>query len=377
MLRVAIVGAGPAGSAAACHLARAGCPVTLIDRAAFPRDKVCGDWLTPLALDELARTGLDRATLATAAPTHATIGRGVLGAPNGRASMHVLDTPGACIVRRVLDATLRAHALAAGAHAEQRAVKDPAGDPALADQDVIVDARGANAGTPDAVGLRAYWTVDAADLPAYARTTVTLQTSGAFKRGYGWWFPVSAAGPDVTFNVGVGLLAADSAPGHHVTDFLRHFIATQPVLRDLERRVRERTRPVGYHVGLALWHARVADGRVLRIGDAANLADPLTGDGIGNALRSGRLVAAAIVASADGAEAAARWQAACAHELAPDLRIAYALRRALQSTLAKNAAAALLARSPVLRARLHRALFGVTCYRALGARGGRPPATRR
>jgi menaquinone-9 beta-reductase len=371
MLRVAIVGAGPAGSSAACHLARAGCAVTLVDRARFPRDKVCGDWLTPLALDELARAGLDTDALAAVAPAHTTIRAGVLGAPNGRSSRHALDVPGACVMRRVLDAALHAQALAAGARAEQRVVKDCAHDPALAACDVVVDARGANAGTPDGVGLRAYWTVDAATLGESARSTVTLQTSGRFTRGYGWWFPVSADGSNVTFNVGVGLLAADSRPGHHVTDFMRAFVATQPLLRELDARARSRTRPVGYHVGLAAWRTRVADGRVLRIGDAANLADPLTGDGIGNALRSGRLVAAAIASSGDAAEAARRWQAAYARDLAPDLRIALALRRALQSTAAKNAAAVLLARSAGLRARLHGALFGVTSYRALPAPGRR------
>ena len=364
MLRVAVVGAGPAGSAAACHLAAAGCEVALIDRAAFPRDKVCGDWLTPLALAELDRLGLDRAALAAVAPGHTQIRSGTLGAPGGRTSTWTLAAPGACVPRRMLDAAIRARALAAGCEPVERDVRDPAADATLRTFDVVVDARGANVGRPNAIGLRAYWTLPRAALSADACATVTLQTDAAFPRGYGWWFPVAQDAHHVRLNVGVGLLAADGGPGHHVTDFLARF-EQRPPLQAWRGLATERTRPVGYHVGLAAWRNDVAQGRVLRIGDAANLADPLTGDGIGNALRSGALVAAAIAQSRDALEAGRRWQAAFARELAPDLRVALALRRALQTTSAKNAAAALLALSTPLRGRLHAALFGTAPYASL------------
>src|SRR6185436_2355306 len=57
---VAVVGAGPAGSAAAYHLASAGLSVVMLERKRFPRDKVCGDVLTPRALRALERLGLSR-----------------------------------------------------------------------------------------------------------------------------------------------------------------------------------------------------------------------------------------------------------------------------------------------------------------------------
>jgi len=364
-MRIAVIGAGPAGSAAACHLARAGRDVTLVDRATFPRDKVCGDWLTPAAVDALAAMGVDRAALSRAAPAHAAIAQGALGAPDGTLSTAELPRAGLCVPRRLLDATLRDHALDAGARPSTLHVRDIAVEPALGAFDIVVDARGANAGTPNAVGLRAYWTLPRAGLDAQACATVTLQTDADFPRGYGWWFPVAVDAEHVRFNVGVGLLAAEGRPGAHVTDFFAGLASRHPALARLRESSVERTRPVGYHVGLATWRQRVAQGRVLRIGDAANLADPLTGDGIGNALRSGALAAAAIVGARDAADAARRWQSAFEHALLPDLRVALALRAALRTTRAKNRAAWLLAHNRPLRERLHGALFGAIDYRAL------------
>src|SRR5689334_7514260 len=62
-MRVVVVGAGPAGSAAAITLARGGATVTVIDKATFPRDKCCGDGLTTGALRRLEHLGLDPATM--------------------------------------------------------------------------------------------------------------------------------------------------------------------------------------------------------------------------------------------------------------------------------------------------------------------------
>jgi len=56
---VLVVGAGPAGASAAAHLARAGLSVALIDQHTFPRDKVCGDFVGPVALVELQRLGVN------------------------------------------------------------------------------------------------------------------------------------------------------------------------------------------------------------------------------------------------------------------------------------------------------------------------------
>jgi flavin-dependent dehydrogenase len=363
-MRIAIVGAGPAGASAGWHLATRGHAVTLIDRAEFPRDKTCGDWLTPRALSELAQVGLDRGTLAASAPGHATVTATRLVSPEGRISARNCGIAGACIPRRVLDRLVRERAIAAGCETAVRTVRDVAA--LRADFDGVVDARGATAGAANAIGLRGYWTVPRAAVEAAASTRVEICTDADYRRGYGWIFPVHLDDRVVRFNVGVGVWKDDSGAGHSVADFLDRFVARNPVARALHDAAREAARPVGYPVALGRWRDRVAEGGVLRIGDAANLADPLTGDGIGNALASGRHAAAAIDAASDWVDAARRWQRQFEAVFAPELRHALALRSLLSTTAAKNFATRLLEhRAHALGTRLHRAIFGETGYREL------------
>ena len=363
--RVAIVGAGPAGASAGWHLAARGHAVTLIDRAAFPRDKTCGDWITPQALSELSALGLDTATLARVAPGHATVTTTRLVAPDGHASTRIFDRHGACVPRRVLDHLVRERALAAGCLPLERTIRDIADETALfAGYDHIVDARGATAGVANAIGLRGYLTIEKTAVAAAASNRVEIHTDACCRRGYGWIFPVHVDEHTARFNIGVGLWKDDSHRGRSVSDYFDRFLAANAVARDLNTAAVDASRPVGYPVGLGLWRNRVAESRVLRIGDAANLADPLTGDGIGNALASGRLVAEAIAAATDSADAAQRWQRQFDTMLAPELRRAFVLRQLLSSTTAKNLAAWLLERgAPALGTRLHRAIFGETAYR--------------
>jgi len=363
-LRIAVIGAGPAGAAAGWHLASRGCAVALVDAAPFPRDKTCGDWLTPLALAELALLGLDRATLVQGAPGHATITTTRLTAPNCRTNTHVSDAPGACIPRRTLDALVRDRALAAGCEPVRRTIRTFAADASfLAPFDLVIDARGATAGLANAIGLRGYFDVPRGVVDPDAATRVDLRTDAAFRRGYGWVFPVHADAAVVRFNVGVGLWKADSGPGHTVADYLDRFLARDSVARAIADAATPAGRAVGCPVALGLWRHRVADGLVLRVGDAANLADPLTGDGIGNALASGRVVAESIAGAASPAAAAAEWQRRYERTFAPELRAALLLRRLLVATVAKKLAARLVDGVPPFGTRLHRAMFGETRYR--------------
>ena len=362
MARVAIVGAGPAGAAAGWHLASRGHTVTLFDRASFPRDKTCGDWLTPLALQELAALGLDGEALTRLAPGHTTIRRTALQSPDGGRSEHTATRPGRCIRREQLDALIVARARQAGCELVQRMVRrvDRA-DAEWAGYDHLVDARGAGAGQPNAVGVRAYWTVPHDEASRAWTDRVALHTDARHRRGYGWIFPVSADASTVCFNMGVGLWKADQRDGANVTDYLEHFLAHDTLASSLSARAVHVTRRVGYPVMLGGWRNRVEHEGVLRIGDAAGLADPLTGDGIGNALTSGRLLAETLSEGATG-----DWPRRFRAAMAPELRRAWLLRQLLVSTSAKNLAARALAAGPVgLRSRLHGAIFGDAGYRTL------------
>jgi flavin-dependent dehydrogenase len=367
--RIAIVGAGPAGSSAGWHLASRGHEVNLVDRAAFPRPKTCGDWIPLAAVAELERMGLGPRELEARAPERAPVNATVIAAPDGRDSRCAAPAGGCCIPRFVFDAMLWRHAVDAGCRPIQRSIRDVAA--LAADHDFVIDARGAHAGTPNAVALRAYWTVDRRRLEPGEDSAVQIHTDARFHRGYGWMFPVGAEADRVRVNVGVGLWAADSVPGQSIADYYDRFTGRNAVLA----RWREQAtieRPVGCHVGLGLAGNTVGLADVLRIGDAANLADPLTGDGIANALKSGRLVADAVCGAATRADAARAWQASHDDVFLPEFRLARRLQRVLTGTTAKNLTARVLTGAPGLRRRVHAALFGETTYRALARGLARP-----
>src|SRR3954452_10523296 len=109
MYDVAVIGAGPAGAAAALSALHAspGCSVLLMDRAAFPRDKACGDGIAPHALDELARLGVADVLLDLV-----PVRRLRLVSPRGTSAFAELQRPNYVVPRTVFDARLVAAAVA-------------------------------------------------------------------------------------------------------------------------------------------------------------------------------------------------------------------------------------------------------------------------
>jgi flavin-dependent dehydrogenase len=287
----------------------------------------------------------------------------VLVAPSGVTSRQRLQPEAYCIPRLVFDAMLLRQAVAAGARFERLAIRSLAADNAafLREWDYVVDARGAHAGHANAVALRAYWTVPHAVLEPGDAHAVRIHTDAEFGEGYGWIFPVAADAAGVRFNLGVGTLTSTRETGRDIRDFFERFERVNPLLGRWAA-VAARTRPVGCHVGLGLASNRVSEGQVLRIGDAANVADPLTGDGIGHALKSGRLAAQAIEEAPDG-HAGTRWQQAYERDIQPEVNLALRLQKLLTGARAKNAAARGLALCPPLRRRIHGAVFNEISYR--------------
>ncbi|MFN8423192.1 MAG: FAD-dependent monooxygenase [Anaerolineae bacterium] len=121
---VVVVGAGPAGSALAALLARGGIDVVLLERDAFPRDKLCGEFLSPEAGQLLAAIGC-RDALAALAPPVLAAARFTL--PSGFALDVPLPGEGWGLSRRALDAALASHAAASGARLLERTEAVPCG----------------------------------------------------------------------------------------------------------------------------------------------------------------------------------------------------------------------------------------------------------
>jgi geranylgeranyl reductase family protein len=338
-----VVGGGPAGAAAAIRGAAAGLSVVLCDKATFPRDKTCGDGLSTTALRLLERLGLDPVTVGGWQPVAGV----ALRSPSGRVVELPLPADGcfaAVAPRAALDAALLDVALRRGVQIRQGAALE-ALRPAYGGIEAVVGG--------EAVAARYVVAADG------MYSTVRRLTAGATRRphlgewhafrqyftgvldrrlwvlfepdllpGYAWVFPVGGG----RANVGFGVLRR---PG----------VSVQPMAaqwRDLLERPQVRARlgaaePEGHHrawpIPADIGRAPLSCGRVLFAGDAAGATDPLTGEGIAQALVTGVLAAEAVIAAGgppgstgdDPDAVGRRYRAAVGHHVAPDLRFAAAL----------------------------------------------------
>jgi len=314
---VLVVGAGPAGSAAAIMLAGSGFDVVLVDQHAFPRDKVCGDGLIPDAHHALRRLGvLDEVMAKAQSSTHV----GCIGSRGGR-----VDVPGtlAVLPRKQLDEIVCRAAVAAGArmHAPVRFVAP------LEEAGVVVGARLAHgditrelrcrwlllasgavpqallaAGmsdrrTPSGVALRGYLKNDAMRSRIDKLEVVWHR---AVAPGYGWIFPCR----DGVYNIGVGIV--DSHNEHrdgkltkqeiNLREVFDAFTRIYPLARDLVQGGQWISPLKGAPLRCTLEGARYSRPGLLVCGEAAGSTYSFTGEGIGKALETGMLAAQALIA---------------------------------------------------------------------------------
>jgi geranylgeranyl reductase family protein len=325
-----VVGAGPAGSTAAFRLSRAGARVLLLDRERFPRDKPCGGGLTYRAVRQLP-VGVEPVI-------EDTVRRFELGFRYGRRFERRSSEPLVLMTqRRRLDAHLAEQAADAGAdfrdgvRATGLELEEGGGlvrfDGAAAAAPVVIGADGVNGLTArslELAGGRSYGVALEGNVSCVharegyrGRAVVEL---GAVPGGYAWVFP---KGDHV--NVGVG---GWESQGPRLREHLERACSEYGLPAERLQSLR------GYRLPMRLAGARARRGRALLVGDAAGLVDPLSGDGIYEALVSSRLAAESTLellggGSLDGYEPkldaalgrtlSASWKAKLALERAPRL----------------------------------------------------------
>ncbi len=297
-----VVGAGPAGSVAAFVLAKGGARVGLVDKAGVGRDKACGDLIGPRGVRVLDELGL-------AMPDAPAVGDMLVTGPSGRRVV-LPARPGrtypghASVVPRArFDAMLHGAALDAGAidiPERSASVADGRivlGSGAVVRADVIIGADGATSTTAETAGLvdrqRVLWGFAVrgylpADVPLPVIALWNDRPRCGFP-GYGWLFP----GPDGA-NIGLGIGLGHQRDGaHRAQRQLDAFRAHLVHLGLLDGSVRLPVRQLGGWLKMGLVGTRPSQGRVLLIGDAAGLVNPLQGEGIAQALASGQAAARA------------------------------------------------------------------------------------
>jgi geranylgeranyl reductase family protein len=305
---LAVVGAGPAGAATAIAALQAdpSLSVALIDRAAFPRDKACGDGIAPHVVDLLAAAGVSDLMADQVPVRRLRLSRAALSVDRA------MVRPAWVVPRTVFDQRLVSAARSSGAEFLRHRIRhvEQGADTVLLDDAVearvVVGADGAHsvvrravgAGTgPVAVAIRGY----APTLPDCSGAQVIVFGTQR-QSSYAWSFDRG----DGTANVGYGEL--QSSRGGRPSRAL--------LMEQLERLLPGATRHGhewrGQLLPLSTWRgSHRARGRVLLAGDAAGLVNPLTGEGIfyavATGLHAGRAAATAL--AADGGVSAAGRQA--------------------------------------------------------------------
>ena len=356
MVDTIVVGAGPAGAAAARTLALAGRETVLADKATFPRDKICGDGLTTLCLRELEALDFRVGSL----PSYRTIDGALVRSPSGRVvDISLPDGPGnfAAVVRRTeFDQALAEFAVDGGATArfgskvvaatpkhDRIEVSFESGEVVTAKTCIAADGMWSPMRKLLGLSIEGYrgewhafrqYFVDVAP-PAASDLWVWFEPD--ILPGYMWSFPLG----DGAANVGFGILRGS---GHAIQDMktLWPDLLERPQVKAV---LGESARPESPHrawpIPARIDQVPLHGPHTLFVGDAAAACDTLTGEGIGQALLTGRAAAQAILDNPGFDAAAKSYSDAVRLELFADHKMSHLLGRMMSKEgVAKAALAA-------------------------------------
>ncbi len=371
---VVIVGAGPAGAAAAMTLARAGLRATILDKAIFPRDKFCGDGLTVWTLRQLDEMGLDPATV----PSWRVVKQAVLISPSGREVLLPLPERGTfCAVARrsELDAAVLDIAREAGAEVltgqectslaqgdDRVRVATSTGMTVVGRYLIAADGMWSTVRKLTGTGIEGYrgeWHAFRQyfeGVTGRAQDEMLAWFEPDFLPGYAWSFPVG----NNEANVGFGIMRGGSWRVGAMRELWAEISSRPHIRAALGPGAAPEGPPRAWPIPARVGEVPLSCGRVLFTGDAAAAADPLTGEGIGQAYATGRWAADAIIrcgASVGEPMVADRYESSVRSSLFRDHQMSALLNRALSHRKGARTAIWLVSLSPWTRRNFARWLF--------------------
>ena len=311
---VLVVGGGPAGSAAAFWMARSGLDVTLVEKKEYPRDKTCGDGLTPRAILQLQEMGFDF----DVPEFHRITG---LRSYAGDDLMIEMPWPehtrfpnwGGVIRRRDLDQQVARLAEKEGVEVREKTTAEPVIEQGMLTSVTLSNGAGAETVEPDVtviadgsmnrfgrelgtqrrrdyplgMAARGYYASPHSADPFLESQLDLRDSNGNTMPGYGWVFPLG----DGTVNVGVGLLSTFRHWKEvNTTHMMNDYVATAPDYWGLTEESRL-SKPMGGKLTMSYSKSPLVGLNWLTIGDAAGAINPWNGEGISYAYETGRIAA--------------------------------------------------------------------------------------
>ncbi|MCH1514605.1 MAG: geranylgeranyl reductase family protein [Acidimicrobiales bacterium] len=339
---VVIVGGGPAGSSAACSMAKSGLSVLLIDKSEFPRDKCCGDGLTTMALRLSEELGLNIENLKNLE----VVNEAVIHFPSGKREIFPLPKKGmfAAIVPRaeydlalidlarelMVDVRLGLKFSSINFDEEKTFLNiEGMGE---VETSFVIAADGAWSPVRRSLDLgeeqsRGEWLAFRQYISGVASGSNDLHVwfEKDLLPGYAWSFPL----PNGKANVGFGVLKSQHSSASETAQLARELFSRKSISETLGSDIKLEGRQTAWPIPARINSQQLTNRSVIFVGDAAASTDILTGEGIGQALLTGILAGEAIKSGGNQKTVTSLYEKSVKGHLLADHRMSVALQKVL------------------------------------------------